>query len=120
MFASCEKGEEKSLIGKWVTSDRHAGNNDTIVFMENFVVGKYFDYLSDEETSSYMTYLLSNDKITFIAAFSYLPPEILEYFPASETFEYVLKKNSLKIKGFSNPFSLTKEGRSDIRFKRVK
>jgi len=123
MFASCEKEgtqAEKLLIGEWVTSDNHAGDCNTIVFKENSCVEQYFDYLADKETSSYMTYLLSGDKITFTAAFSYLPPEILEYYPASETFEFVLKKNSLKIKGFSNPFSGTEEMKRDVRFKKVK
>ena len=123
MFSSCEKGgpqAEKLLIGEWVTSDNHAGDCNTIVFKENSHVEQYFDYLADKETSSYMTYYLSGDKIIFTAAFGYLPPEILEYYPVSETFEFVLKKNSLTIKGFSNPFSATKEMRRDVRFKKVK
>ena len=123
MFASCEKGNnqaEKSLVGKWVTSDYHAGDNDTIVFKENFCVEKYFDYFANEENHSYVTYSFSEDNIRFTTAFSYIPPEILEYIPVSEAFEFVLKGNSLTIKGFSNPFSGTFEGRRDVRFTKIK
>lgn len=119
VFLSCEK-TENSIIGKWVTSDYHAGDANTIVFKENLCVEQYFDYLADKGTSSYITYSLSGDKIIFTTAFSYLPPEILEYFPVSETFEYVLKGNSLIIKGFSNPFSGTEEMKKDVLFKKVK
>jgi len=123
MFVSCEKGDnqvEKSLIGKWVTSDYHAGDNDTIVFKGNFCVEKYFDYFANQEVPVYVIYSYSEDKITFTTAFSYLPPEILEYIPVSEAFEIVLNGNSLTIKGFTNPFSLTNEARNDVRFTKVK
>ena len=123
MFVSCEKGDnqaEKSLVGKWVTSDYHAGDNDTIVFNENFRVEKYFDYFANQEISAYVIYSYSENKIAFSTAFSYLPPEILEYIPVSETFEFVLKGNSLTIKDFSNPFSGTFEMRRDMHFTKIK
>ena len=123
MSASCEKESnrtEKSLVGKWVTSDYHAGDNDTIVFKEDFCVEKYFDYFANQENHSYVTYSLSGNEIRFITAFSYTPPEILEYIPVIEAFELVLNGKSLTIKGFSNPFSNTKEMRRDVRFTKIK
>lgn len=75
-FLSCEndpKPSKGSLIGKWVTSDYHAGNNDTIVFKENSCLEKYFDNINNQEYSSYMTYSSLNNKITFTAAFYNLP-----------------------------------------------
>jgi hypothetical protein len=124
IFASCEKGDnqaEKSLVGKWVTSNNHAGDNNTIVFKENFCAEQYFDYiLVNQEYPAFMTYSLSENKISFQVAFSYLPPEILEILMVTETFEYTLKGNSLTIKKFSNPFSSTFEKKRDVHFKRIK
>ena len=91
-----------------------------IVFNENFHVEKYFDYFANQEIHAYVIYTYSENKITFSTAFSYLPPEILEYIPVSETFEFVLKGNSLTIKDFSNPFSGTFEMRRDVHFTKIK
>jgi len=122
MFASCDKETqtEKSLFGKWVTSDFHTGNNDTIVFAENLVVEKYFDYFDSKEVSCRVTYSLANSKITFTISNEDLTGSGPIYMPYSETFECILKKNSLRIKGFSNPFSGTEEMKRDVRFKKVK
>jgi len=123
MFTSCEKGDtqaEKLLVGKWVTSDYHVGDNDTIVFKENFVVEKYFDYFDNEEVSFLITYSLTGRKITFISNQEDLTNGGIVYIPYSETFEYILKGNSLTIKGFSNPFSYTLDIKKDVRFKKIK
>lgn len=119
LFSACEPKED-SFIGKWVTSDYHAGDNDTIIFKENFTVELYFDYYTKHEDCIYVIYSLSEDKIIFSTAFSQLPTGVLEYIPVSETFEYVLKGNSLTIKGFSNPFSQTAEIKDDVHFKKIK
>jgi hypothetical protein len=122
MFTSCEKDNqtEKSLFGKWVTSDFHAGNTDTIVFAFILVVEKYFDYFDSEEVFFRVTYSLASSKITFTISHEDLTGSGPIYMPHSETFECILKKNSLTIKDFSNPFSGTLEMRRDVRFKKVK
>jgi len=119
VFSGCEK-PENLIVGKWVASDSHAGGNDTIVFTENFYVEKYFDCFSDEGTSFIVTYTLSDDGIVFTVRPYDLTNSGIEYFPYSETFKYILKKNSLTIKGFSNPFFGTEEMKRDVRFKKVK
>ena len=72
------------------------------------------------EYPAFMIYSLSDNKIAFDIAFSYLPPEILDIITIQEKFEYVLQGDSLTIKGFSNPFSLTDEVRTDVCFVKVK
>ena len=122
-FAACEKIEnhEKILVGKWVTSSyhAHAGNCDTIIFMENLCVQEYFCIFANQiipalYSGPYVTYSLLGNKITFTVHFSYPSEQNFD-----ETFEYVLSGNSLIIKGFSNPFSDTKEVRSDVHFTRI-
>ena len=122
-LSSCEKGNnqaEKSLVGKWFTSDYHAGDSDTIVFTEAFYVQEYFGYIFANQvipalyTGPYVTYSLSGNNITFTLHYSYPIVEEID-----EAFKYVLNKNSLTIKGFSNPFSATKEARSDVYFTRT-
>ena len=123
MFASCDK-EDHTLVGlvdKWVTSSYHAGDSDTIVFTNDFYVQQYLDYIFANQVipamylPPYVTFSKSGNKITFTIHYSY--PKVEDI---SETFEYVLKGNSLTIKGFSNPFSFTDEIRSDVSFKRIK
>jgi len=122
MFTSCDSNKaENLLVGKWVTSDYHAGDNDTIVFNNNFWVEQYFDYfLFRLEYPAFIIYSLSDNKIVFDIALSSRPPEIVQIITVQETFEYVLQGNSLTIKGFSNPFSFTDEVRTDVRFTKVK
>jgi len=120
VMAGCEKpNAEQLIVGKWVTSDNHAGDNDTIVFKENFVVEKYFDYFTNEEISVLVTYSFSDDKIRFAINHEDLTGSGITYIPYSEKYEYTLKGNSLIIKGFSNPFSFTDEVRTDVKFTRV-
>jgi hypothetical protein len=63
--------------------------------------------------SYYFTYFLTENTIEITSH----QPEIEEF---SETFGFIIKGNSLTIKGFSNPFSDTKEGRRDVRFTKNK
>ena len=119
MFASCEKGEnqaEKSLVGKWVTSDYNSVHNDTIHFTADMRVEDYFVFVHTTmypASSYYFTYSLTENTIKITSH----QPENEEF---SETFEFVLKSNSLTINGFSNPFSLTAEARTDVHFTKVK
>ena len=122
MLTSCDSNKaDNLLVGKWVTSDFHAGENDTIVFNENFWVEQYFDhFLFRLEYPAFILYSLSDNKIVFDIALSNRPPEIVQIIPVKETFEYILKGNLLTIKGFSNPFSFSDEVRTDVCFTKVK
>lgn len=116
-FNNLTKKKDNSLVGKWVTTDNHAGSIDEITFTKELRVLGYFDYIFANQTTPslylppYVSYSLSDDKITFTIHYSYPTEENCD-----ETFEYVLKDNVLTIKGFSNPFSATLEARHDIRF----
>ena len=118
MFASCEKGEiqaKKSLVGKWVTSDYNSGHNDTIHFTTDMRVEDYFIFVHTAmyaASSYYFTYFLTKNTVEITIH----QPENEEI---SEIFKYILNGNSLTIKGFSNPFSLTEEGRRDVHFTRI-
>jgi hypothetical protein len=72
-------------------------------------VAGYFPQYSSPDF--YFTYSWSEDNITFTSHFQN------EMY--SETFQYVLSGNHLLIKGFSNPFSVTAEARSDVNFTKV-
>lgn len=120
MFVSCEKGEaENSLVGKWLASGYHAGDSDTIVFTKDSYVRQYFDYIFVDQvipalySPPFVTYSLLDNKITFTIHSFYPSVEF------DESFEYALKDNSLTIKEFSNPFSDTKEVRSDVHFTKI-
>ena len=118
MFASCENVSnqaEKSLVGKWVTSDYNSVHNDTIHFTADMRIEDYFIFLHTTmypASSYYFTYFLTENTVEIT---SYQPEN--EKF--SEIFKYVLNGNSLTIKGFSNPFSYTKEIRSDVHFTKI-
>lgn len=123
-FVACEKEDRQSknsLVGKWLTSSYHTGDNDTIVFTENFYVQHYLDYIFANQVvpamylSPFVTYSVLGNNITFTIHYSY--PSVENF---DETFEYVLDDESLTIKGFSNPFSLTLESRSDVYFTKIK
>jgi len=123
MLSSCEKENnqaKKLLVGKWLTSDYHAGDSDTIDFTEDFCAREYFGYIGAYQIipalyiGPYVTYSLSGNNITFTLHIFYPSAEKID-----ETFKYVLTKNTLTIKGFSNPFSDTLEARSDVHFTRV-
>ncbi|MCL2311133.1 MAG: hypothetical protein FWC41_01400, partial [Firmicutes bacterium] len=111
---------ENLLVGKWRASNYQAGRSDVIVFTENLRVQQYFDYILAGQPNTtmypapYVTYLLSGDEITFTVHWFYPNAE-----NSSETFKYVLNGNSLIIKGFTNPFSDTKEMRGDVHFTRI-
>lgn len=122
-FVACEKEDQakNSLVGKWLASSYHTGDNDTIVFTEKFYVQHYLDYIFANQVipamylSPFVTYSVLDNNITFTIHYSY--PSVENF---DETFEYVLDDESLTIKGFSNPFSLTSEVRSDVRFTKIK
>lgn len=123
LIFACDKKEiqtENQLVGKWVTNSYHAGNNDTIVLDNNSSVQLYFDYIYENQVIPAMylypfaTYLISDDNITFTIHYSYPKAENID-----ETFKYSLTNNKLTIKGFSNPFSDTLEGRSDVHFTKI-
>jgi len=120
MFASCEKEDNKLLVGKWFTSDFHAGNSGVIEFTEDFYAREYFGHILASQiipalyAGPYVTYSLSGKNITFTLHISYPIAEKI-----SETFTYVLNGDTLLIKGFSNPFSGTDETRTDVHFTRV-
>jgi len=106
---------ENLLIGKWVTSDYNSGHNDTIHFTADMRVEDYFIFAHTTmypASSYYFTYSLTEDIIEITSH----QPENAEF---SETFEYILNGNSLTIKGFSNPFSVTAEVRTDVHFTKV-
>jgi hypothetical protein len=124
VFSGCENkddlAEGNSIVGKWVNSNSLIDGR-VIVLTENLYVEQFFDYIFANQTiptlylPPYATYSLSSNKITFTIHYSY--PTVESF---SETFEYVLKGNSLVIKGFSNPFSLTQEVRTDVHFTKIK
>lgn len=119
LLSGCSKGETadpvNSIVGKWVTLDYHSIHNDTIFFTSERRVENYFRFTHDAmhpSSAYYFTYTLMGDQI-----------KITSYQPESEafgeTFDYAINGNSLVIKGFSNPFSLTNEVRTDVHFSRV-
>lgn len=106
---------ENLLIGKWLTSDYNAGHSNTIHFTADMRVEDYFMFAHTTmypASSYYFTYSLTENKIEITSH----QPENAEF---SEIFEYVLNNNLLIIKGFSNPFSLTNEVRTDVHFTKV-
>ena len=112
---------ENLLVGKWLASTNHSFHGDSIiVFTEDFYVRQYLDYIFASQAipamylPTFVTYSLLDDNITFSIHFSYPSVERID-----ETFKYVLNGNSLTIKGFSNPFSDTKEGRVDVHFTKI-
>ena len=105
VMAGCEKpNAEQLIVGKWVTSDNHAGKSDTIVFTEDFKVLQYFNIPPT------VHYSLSGNKITFTSDW-WWDGEI-EYAGLRGEFEYILKRNSLILKEFSYT-------RTDVKFTRV-
>ena len=114
----CHNGQlENLLVGKWlkVASDYNSYHNDTIHFTADMRVEDYFIFMNNAmypESSYYFTYSLTENAIKITSH----QPENAEF---SEIFEYVLNDNSLIIKGFSNPFSLTAEVRCDVHFTRI-
>ena len=123
-FVGCDN-KENLIVGKWIT----AGNQDNnwvkdgrvIVFTEDFFVRQYFDYLFADEIiiglhlPPYVTYSISGNEITFTVHRSYPTAQSFD-----ETFRFTLTGNSLTIRGFSNPFSITQEVRTDVHFTRVR
>jgi heat shock protein HslJ len=91
-----------NIIGQWCSSDR------TIVFTEDMHIFEYFpQYLS---TDNYFTYSLLSDSIT--VTFHQQDNSF------NERFKYILDGEELTIYGFSNPFSVTNEVRTDVVFAR--
>lgn len=118
-FSSCSKEKiespENSIVGKWVTSDNNSIHNDTIFFTSNLRIEDYFMFTHTAmhpASSYYFTYTLIGNKIKITS----YQPESAEF---SETFEYIINGNLLEIKGFSNPFSLTNEARTDVHFTKI-
>ena len=112
---SANPQSENSLIGKWVTSDNNSGHNDTIHFTADMRVEDYFMFVHTTmypASSYYFTYSLIGNKIEITNH----QPENVKF---GEIFEYILNGKSLTIKGFSNPFSLTNEARTDVHFTKV-
>ena len=113
-----EDHQSKNLVGKWLTS--HYRSDSVIVFTEDLRVLKYLDYIFANQVipalyqSTYVSYSILNDEITFTINYFYPSTQKID-----ETFKYVLNGNSLTIKGFSNPFSLTAEARSDVHFTKI-
>ena len=106
---------ENLFVGKWLTSDNNSRHNDTIHFTADMRVENYFIFAHTTmypAGSYYFTYFLTENTIKIT---SHQP--VNEEF--SETFNYILNGNSLTIKGFSNPFSLTAEARSDVHFTKI-
>ena len=122
MLSSCEKGEyqaENMLVGKWLASDYHAGDSDIIIFTEDFYAREYFRHILGNQImpalySEYVTYSFSSKRITFTLHYFYPEARKIE-----ETYKYVFSKNSLTIKGFSNPFCATQEARTDVHFTKI-
>jgi|SRR5699024_3800616 len=116
-FSACEKDEIKdSLTGKWVTVEKNRIHNDTIHFTSDGKVEDYFVFLQTgyyAADSYYFTYSLIENSVEI----TWHQPEDWEY---SESFEYVIDGKSLTLKGFSNPFSLTNEARTDVHFIKAK
>ena len=103
------------LIGKWVTSDYNSYHNDTIHFTPVMRIEDYFIFMHTtlyHASSYYFTYSLEGNSIEITSH----QPETAKF---SESFEYLLNDNSLTIKSFSNPFSLTAEARTDVSFTKV-
>lgn len=120
VFSSCSKEKVEpsvdSIVGKWVSSNNNSIHNNTIYFTSSKRVEDYFIFAHKalyEESSYYFTYSLIGNDIEITNH----QPDRAEY---SETFHYISEGNSLKIKGFSNPFSLTNEEKTDVHFTRVK
>ena len=86
------------------------------VFTKDFDVQQYFAQLDTAfyYTPPFVTYSLLGDSITFTMHYSYPSEGSID-----ETFNYILNGNSLTIKGFSNPFALTAEGKGDVHFTKV-
>ena len=111
---------ENLLVGKWVASNHRFRGDSVIVFTKDFYVRQYLDYLFANQVTPerhlppFATYSLSDDSITFSIHYYYPSAKTFD-----ETFKYILNGNSLTIKGFSNPFSLTKEGRGDVLFTKI-
>ena len=112
---TAKQKSENLFIGKWLTSDNNSRHNDTIHFTANMRVENYFIFAHTTmypASSYYFTYFLTENTIKITSH----QPENEEF---SETFNYILNGNSLTIKGFSNPFSLTAEARSDVHFTKI-
>jgi len=106
---------ENLFVGKWLTSDNNSRHNDTIHFTADMRIEDYFIFAHTTmypASSYYFTYSLTENIIKITSH----QPENAEF---SETFQYILNGNLLTIKGFSNPFSLTAEARSDVHFTKI-
>ncbi|WP_017259173.1 hypothetical protein [Pedobacter arcticus] len=117
VFSGCKKetAVESSIIGKWVTSSPNLNHNDTIHFTSGMRIEDYFVFAHITLYSSnsyYFTYSLTESNIKITSH----QPGSAEF---SETFEYTINGNSLTIRGFNNPFSLTNEARTDVHFTKV-
>ena len=114
-FTKCDDGVNNKLIGKWVTANNNSRHNDTIHFTADMRVEDYFMFVHTTmypASSYYFTYSLIGNKIEITNH----QPENVKF---GEIFEYILNGKSLTIKGFSNPFSLTNEARTDVHFTKV-
>lgn len=118
LFFSCNNDDaptDNSIIGKWVTTDYNSAHNDTIHFTADKRVEDYFLFAHTAlfpVSSYYYTYTLTENNIKITSH----QPESNEF---SETFEYLINGNSLTIKRFSNPFSITQEVRTDVHFTKI-
>lgn len=117
VFSGCKKETtvDSLITGKWVTSNKNSIHNDTIYFTPGMRVEDYFIFVHTalySADSYYFTYSLTENNIKITSH----QPKSAEF---SEIFEYVINGNSLTIKGFSNPFSLTYEARTDVHFTKV-
>lgn len=119
VLSSCSKEKTVNsgdfIVGKWVTSDYNSNHSDTIYFTSGMRVENYFIFAHTTmypTSSYYFTYSSIGNSIKITS----YRPESAAY---SETFAYILNGNFLMIKGFSNPFSLTNEVRTDVHFTRV-
>lgn len=122
LFFSCNNDDaptDNSIIGKWVTTDYNSAHNDTIHFTADKRVEDYFLFAHTAlfpVSSYYYTYTLTDNNNNNNIEITSHQPEIAEF---SETFEYKIDGNSLTIKGFSNPFSVSLEVRIDVNFVKV-
>ena len=108
-FVGCDNKEkpENSIVGKWSETSPHFGFLPRIiVFTEDLRVEQYFDHIFPDVVVNYSIY---GNNITFVP----YP------YRGGPTFEFILNGNSLIIKRFSNPFSLTEEARFDVHFRRI-
>ena len=118
LFFSCNNDDaptDNSIIGKWVTTDYNSAHNDTIHFTADKRVEDYFLFAHTAlfpVSSYYYTYTLTENNIKITSH----QPESNKF---SETFEYLINGNSLTIKRFSNPFSITQEVRTDVHFTKI-